>query len=244
MATAEELAQVDQFEQSVRSAGNRSIGRGSPEVTNGLSSGSRFQSLFPWIFLVTVWAVAIAAGVVVLQAYATSPGASGRALPHWPQDSGIPLDGRRPTLLLFLHPACPCSRASVDELDALFSLCRDRVTAYVVRLRTPSLDRQGEHALDRSSGRCEGITIWDDDGGALARRFGVLTSGHVLLYDARGRLLFSGGITPARGHGGDSSGRSAVVAGILGARLDRATTPVFGCPLFEPGPVQKAEVRP
>jgi hypothetical protein len=244
MAIGERLARVDQFEQSVRSAGKWSTALGSLDVTNGFSSGSRFQLLFPWICLFTAWAVAIAAGVVILQAYAASPGASGRAVPDWPQDSGIPLDGRRPTLLLFLHPACPCSRASVDELDELLRLCRDRVRAYVVCLRSPSLDGQGEHALDRLSGTGEGITFRDDDGGVLARRFGVLTSGHVLLYDAHGRLLFNGGITPARGHGGDNLGRSAVVAGILGARLERATAPVFGCPLFEPGAAERMEVRP
>ena len=43
-------------------------------------------------------------------------------------------------------------------------------------------------------------------------RFGLVSSGHALLYDENGRLLFSGGLTNARGHAGNSVGRNAIVA--------------------------------
>jgi hypothetical protein len=52
-----------------------------------------------------------------------------------------------------------------------------------------------------------------------------------LLYDTAGRLLFSGGITAARGHSGDNAGREAIVALLAGAPTDRTQTPVFGCKL-------------
>ncbi len=47
-----------------------------------------------------------------------------------------------------------------------------------------------------------------------------------------GTLLFSGGITGARGHAGDNAGRAAIVA--LLNQLNPATTAtnVFGCSLF------------
>ena len=51
-----------------------------------------------------------------------------------------------------------------------------------------------------------------DDDGAEARRFGAETSGQTLLYDEHGALLFSGGITGARGHAGDNAGRASLVA--------------------------------
>jgi hypothetical protein len=70
-----------------------------------------------------------------------------------------------------------------------------------------------------------------DDGGAIARSFGALTSGEVLLYDARGALRFAGGITAARGHEGDSEGRDALEASIRGA-TGQARAAVFGCSLF------------
>jgi hypothetical protein len=40
-----------------------------------------------------------------------------------------------------------------------------------------------------------------DAEGVEMHRFGALTSGQTLVYDAAGRLLFSGGITASRGQG-------------------------------------------
>ncbi|HEY6421580.1 MAG TPA: hypothetical protein VIX59_21490 [Candidatus Binataceae bacterium] len=84
-----------------------------------------------------------------------------------------------------------------------------------------------------------------------------------MLYDRRGRLLFSGGITGARGHFGDNAGVSAIVALIdtpASAGLDRPVaykdkrvvhdhksvayedqTAVYGCPLFAPSSKRKTE---
>ena len=60
------------------------------------------------------------------------------------------------------------------------------------------------------------------------------TSGHALLYDARSRLEFSGGITVARGHAGDNVGRSAIEALIAGDVTVLRQAPVFGCALHNP----------
>jgi len=68
-----------------------------------------------------------------------------------------------------------------------------------------------------------------------ARRFGVETSGQTLLYDAGGRLIFSGGITGSRGHAGDNAGEAALVALLTSGQADRRATSVFGCPLFATG---------
>ncbi len=67
-----------------------------------------------------------------------------------------------------------------------------------------------------------------------AGRFGVKGSGHVLLYQPSGRLVFSGGITPSRGHEGDNPGRAAVISLVLQGRSPVNRTPVYGCPLLEP----------
>ena len=42
------------------------------------------------------------------------------------------------------------------------------------------------------------------------------TSGQVVVYDAKGALLFSGGITAARGHMGDNAGRDRITALLRG----------------------------
>ena len=205
---------------------------------------SKMQLRFPWICLLAVWGIAVTAGCLILQAYAASPGAAVQPLRTWPEPTVIPLDARRPTLLMFLHPLCPCSGASVDELSEILARSGDRVAAHVVVMWTESKSPEAGPRIDGSLSQFPGLTTWDDKRGALARRFGVRTSGHVVLYDAQGRLLYSGGITPARGHRGDNYGRNAVLAEIFGKGADRCRAPAFGCPLFDPGPEPPAEARP
>jgi hypothetical protein len=59
------------------------------------------------------------------------------------------------------------------------------------------------------------------------------------LYGPGGDLLFSGGITAARGHSGDNCGRSTIISLLTEetanapVRAGPAQTFVFGCPLFD-----------
>lgn len=71
-----------------------------------------------------------------------------------------------------------------------------------------------------------------DEGGKIANQFGAQTSGQVLLYDKQGQLVFSGGITRARGHAGDNPGKSRVISFINEHKLENQNTPVFGCALI------------
>jgi hypothetical protein len=59
-----------------------------------------------------------------------------------------------------------------------------------------------------------------------------MTSGQTVLYDNEGALLFSGGITGARGHAGDNAGRTSLVELLNRGAAGRSRTSVFGCPLF------------
>jgi hypothetical protein len=93
-----------------------------------------------------------------------------------------------------------------------------------------------ESDLWETAGRIPGVTVLADRDGADARRFGARTSGHALLFDNSGKLLFSGGITSARGHEGDNAGRSAILGLVEGRASDLATTPIYGCDLFSEEP--------
>ncbi len=85
--------------------------------------------------------------------------------------------------------------------------------------------------MTRRAACIPGVSVLADPDGVEARRFGALTSGDAFLYDAGGRLVFRGGITPSRGHQGESAGRSAIEAFLKGGRPRTATAPVFGCPI-------------
>lgn len=53
-----------------------------------------------------------------------------------------------------------------------------------------------------------------------------------MLYDREGLLKFSGGITIARGHRGESTGHQAIVDWLTRGTAERSSDVVFGCPLF------------
>ena len=78
------------------------------------------------------------------------------------------------------------------------------------------------------------VTVVRDDDGREAQRFGAATSGQTFLYDSRGALEFSGGITSARGHAGDNAGRTALISLVDRLETSQRRTQVFGCPLFAP----------
>ena len=86
--------------------------------------------------------------------------------------------------------------------------------------------------LWRRAAAIKGVTVVQDSEGVEAERFHAATSGYTLLYGSDGRLLFSGGITGARGHAGDNAGRSAIAALLTAEGAPTGTTPVFGCSLL------------
>jgi hypothetical protein len=136
-----------------------------------------------------------------------------------------------------MHPKCPCSRATTDELAKLMAHAQGRMVARVLMIRPDGVPEAWERTdLWRSAAAIPGVTVVADPQGTESRRFGAATSGQTLLYAADGRLLFAGGITGSRGHIGDNEGRSLVLAlaraEIVPMQGERPQTPVYGCPLF------------
>lgn len=190
--------------------------------------------------LAACWICTVAGGLLLLGTYAARPGASGPAPDNWPLGTSLHRDASRPTLLIFLHPRCPCTRASLAELNRILSYCQGRVSACAVVYRP---DRPNESwsqfnlVTEQIFSFMPIVSVHDDPGGAEARRFGVATSGHVLLFDRSGRRIFTGGITPSRGHEGANRGADDVASRLLNRDEDavcstRPDAPVFGCPII------------
>lgn len=176
----------------------------------------------------------IGVGLALLWAYDNAPGQAAAPSSLWPHDSRIQLAADRATLILLAHPHCPCTRASIGELDRLMAQAQGRVTAYVLLVKPAGAHGDWEKTdLLQSAASIPGVSVVVDDGGVEAHRFHALTSGQTVLYDAEGRLLFSGGITGSRGHSGDNAGRSAIVSLLNTGEAEQAETFVFGCPLFD-----------
>ena len=183
--------------------------------------------------VIVVWFLAIGLGLRFVFAYENSPGAVGETPKSWPAESRVELATDLPTLVMMVHPHCPCSRASVSELGLLLAQVKGRVNANVLFVRPLGVPENWEIAqLWTNVARMPGVKLNVDNDGIEARRFGSSTSGQVLLYNTQGKLLFSGGITASRGHSGDNDGRSAIVALLTQGHAATAKTPVFGCQLF------------
>lgn len=181
-----------------------------------------------------LWLLAIGIGLWMLWNYQNSAGAAGVPPPRWPVNSRVEPVAGQATLVIMAHPHCPCSRASIGELALVMARCQGRVSAYVLFFKPPDFPEGWERTdLWDSAGRIPGVTVLSDEGGIEASRFNAVTSGATMLYDAEGRLLFSGGITASRGHSGDNDGRSAIVALATGDAPARPATPVFGCALVD-----------
>lgn len=182
-----------------------------------------------------VWLAAVLVAFLLLYLYESVAGPATVTPAVWPADAPIARAANRQTLLMFAHPRCPCTRASLRELEIIQASRPDWGQIQLVLYRPHDWDANWINSdIVRLAKRFRSITIVWDDGGRLAARFGARTSGHVLLYDAQGKLAFSGGITAMRGHEGVNPGRIALMA--IGRQEPAATrcTPVFGCPLTAP----------
>jgi hypothetical protein len=180
-----------------------------------------------------LWLFMIAVGVGALWSYESTPGVSASAPGMWPTASRIKPDAERATLVMLAHPHCPCTRASIGELARLMTQAQGRVTAYVLFVKPRGFsDGWVQTDLWTSAATIPGVTPVLDDGGTEAALFHAETSGQTVLYDSAGNLLFSGGITSARGHAGDNAGRTAIVSLLTSDGTEERDTPVFGCPLF------------
>jgi hypothetical protein len=205
--------------------------------------------------LAATWAASTAFGLSCLWTYESTPGRPAHPPRAWPQGARVTLAPDRPTLILLIHPHCPCSRATLGELAALMTDCRDQLAATVLMLRPDGTPAGWAHTdLRDSAAAIPGVNVFADEQGADSRRLGAATSGQALLYAPDGRLLFAGGITASRGHRGENAGRAAITTLVLPNRSAApaavpapAQTPVYGCPLTNdsaPCPPQGTQACP
>jgi hypothetical protein len=184
-----------------------------------------------------LWLLAATSGMAVLWEYGTTPGAPADPPPKWPAESTLGREAGRPTLLVFAHPRCPCTRASIEELDRLLASVATPPRVHVLFTKPDGTEPAWEPTdLWQRTAAIPGVSVARDDGGREARRFGAATSGQVLLYDVAGALRFAGGITPSRGHVGDSTGRSVLQELLASRDVAQDEAAVFGCALREAAP--------
>jgi hypothetical protein len=182
-----------------------------------------------------LWLAGLGVGLRALLNYEDGPAVAGAAPSTWPVKSRIRRVAGLPTIVVMAHPHCPCTRATIGELALLMARVQNQVSADVVFVRPPGVPEKWEETdLWRDAQLIPGVRVINDPEGVEAARFGAVASGQTMLYDAGGKLLFSGGITAGRGHSGDNAGRSTIVGLITQGKSELKETPVYGCALANP----------
>jgi len=179
----------------------------------------------------TLWLLAAGASTGVLLNQGGNAVRSGGTPEHWPQGTEMALDPKRATLLVFTHSHCPCTRATLTELNRLISRYPERIAAHILVLNSEK-DRP-KSGLWGKSAAMTSVAIHEDTNGTEAHRFGAKTSGFVLFYAPSGQLLFKGGIAAGPGHKGDNAGAKAIIALLSGQNPTSTQTPVYGCAFVE-----------
>jgi len=185
--------------------------------------------------VLSLWLASIALAQFWLLQHQFTPGPHGDTPNVWPVQSAICPQPGRFTLLMFAHPKCPCTRASLAELAKISARSAREVDCHFLYVVPPGAPPEWASPERRvSPPEMPGVHILTDGDGKEAHLFGAEISGLTMLFDPTGKLIFRGGITSGRGHEGDNPGQAALFAWISGHESDVKEVPVFGCPLFDP----------
>lgn len=190
--------------------------------------------------LVAIWSGLVFIGGWTLYTYTNLPGPVGDVPELWPLESKLERSLVKPNLIMFAHPRCSCSRASLNELSIILAKAKKQASVQVVfyKPRGMALDWV-ESDLWFKARNLPGVSTVVDLDGREARKFGAMTSGHTVLYGKGRELLFSGGITDSRAHEGDNLGRTSVIDLLLGRIASVGITKTFGCELFHGGEAEE-----
>jgi hypothetical protein len=208
------------------------------EISQPLQNASPIRRRGSFVFLLAmavVWLSIVTTAMALIFQHVNAPGTVGEIPSNWPAGTQIALDKNRPTLIMFAHPHCPCTRATLGELDLLMAKCQGKVSAQVWFIKPAGTTADWTNSdLWHSAVKIQGVTAHWDENGVETERFHAETSGQVVLYNPQGRLIFRGGITIARGHSGDNAGRTELMTMLQGRAIVEAkdATPVYGCALF------------
>jgi hypothetical protein len=176
-----------------------------------------------------VWAATVAAAYRAIRSFESTPGQAAIAPTSWPVRSRVQRAEGAWTLVMLVHPHCSCSRASVQELQAVLEQAPHSVQSYVLVYRPHEFPAGWEKTeVYEAARRLRRAHVLIDEDGAEAALFGGFTSGQTFLYDGEGRLRFEGGITLLRGQAGLNSGRAGIIR-IAKTQSGKGTHPVFGC---------------
>lgn len=182
------------------------------------------------------WLFVVLAGVGALTAYSNAPGPRVSVLDEWPRDTQLTHSTHKQTLVMFLHPHCPCSRSALRQLEQMTAhVAKPVAIKFVFYKPAQQSDNWAQTDMWDSANLLSPGNILVDCDGQEAKRFHATTSGHVVVFDQDGRCSFSGGITAGRGHEGDSPAYTAAIDLLNGRDVQNRHYPTYGCTIYPGG---------
>ena len=187
-----------------------------------------YRTGIAWTVLCLAWigVVAVAGATLLNHAYQPSktPSESKGAVSLKPS--------RSYKIVLFAHPFCPCTRATLTELsESLARLSHDVSVTIVFVSRGLNQEDVTSSSTFRMAGMLPGAKVVIDSGAEEASRFGATTSGEAFAFDPSGHMIYHGGLTPGRGHQGDAAGQTQLEQIIAAGGSRFCTAPIYGCQL-------------
>ncbi len=203
-------------------------------VPHEYASGSRRASRRLHFLVLIGWIGLCVLGYFLLMQYDFRPGAIGAPLGDWPTESAIAPVQDKMNLLVFIHPRCGCTEATIKELIGTLRGKSDIMVTAVTYLPRPNeadpVWTNGKY-IQTIRSQVAPMRLVLDSEGVEARRFGVSTSGTIVVFDRACKEVFRGGITSRRGAEGDSLGKRRLERLLSGEKTTESEgpNPVFGC---------------
>jgi len=147
---------------------------------------------------------------------------------NWPEGAPLTLDPARVTLLVFVHPQCRGTEATLQTLAHVMARCAGHANVTIMMYEDPALLAHWKGSPTQSEAESiPGASVREDHMGEAASFFDVKTSGTALVFAPDGTLLYRGGITPGLGQVGDGEVLQKWLLEGQGVRHE----PVFGASL-------------
>lgn len=182
---------------------------------------------------VLVWLIMLIGGVLYFNKYETTPGLTRSSSDRWPAGEAVAFSPGKVNLVVFAHPRCPCTRASLEELKSLLKDCPTSVSTRILFWVPPNASSPWTTSdLWTQARAIDNVQLIADEGGKQAHCFGATTSGHLMIFAPDGTRIYSGGLTNGRGRRGNESGLTAIRSHIIQEQPLPVETAVYGCPLF------------
>lgn len=184
---------------------------------------------------IVVWAIAVYSGYAAFTRHEFEAPPTQTVPQSFPMSAG-PLATSDPTVLAFVHPQCPCTRATISQLAEIAATHGAHLSLRIYFYAPSGKPTEWvEGATWRMASEIPGATFIHDTDGQMARAFHAAASGTVYAFNPQGDLLYAGGLTASRGHVGQSTGGDALLQIARGDPPSIRSAPAFGCLIFDEG---------